>query len=356
MPIIKKHLKQLERSLGIEKDRRKYLRLDMNENVTGLPDEFVKLILKEVDSKLLAMYPEYDTLKDIIARHNNIKANNIYLSNGSDAAIKSIFEAYISKGDNVLITNPTFAMYPIYCEIFQAVSLVANYKSNFSFPKEKFLEMISKNVKMAVIVNPNNPTGTILTKSELLEIIKKAAINDVLLIIDEAYYYYYPETMINQIDIYNNIIILRTFSKLCGIAGLRLGYAAACPDIIVGLNKVKSSFEVNALSLLYAERLLEKPSIIKKMIDEFRDGKEYLIQELREESISYEIGYGNFILIKCGKRTNEIKMKLANDKILVKGGFKQDFLKQYLRITIGRQKEMKRFWISFQKIWNNNKK
>ena len=350
---IKPHLKHLYRTETNEESRKGYLRLDMNEGIPGLPEEFVRGILSEINPEFLAAYPEYSILQKKIAKHNNLEPENISLSNGSDAAIKYIFDAYVSAGDKVLLTDPTFAMYPVYCSMFNAEPVIVEYERDLSFPKKDFMNKISSEVKMAVVVNPNNPTGSALERSELIAIIKKAADEEVLAIIDEAYFYFYPESMINEVRKYRNLIVLRTFSKLCSMAAARLGYAVACPEIIKDLRKVKPTYDVNALAVLFAERILDEPGIIQELVKHSNEGKKYLTQKLAEEGIEYKEGCANFVLIKCCGRLNEIVRRLAEKKVLVSGRFKQNFLKDYIRVSIGNRMIMERFWKSFINIWKN---
>ena len=348
---IKPHLKHLYRTKPEKKSRRGYLRLDMNEGVPGLPGDFVKDILSEIDPEFLATYPEYKTLQEKVASHNNLKPENVILSNGSDAAIKYIFDAYISPGDKILLTDPTFAMFPVYCNMFNAKSVIVEYKPNLSFPKEEFMNRISPDIKMAVVVNPNNPTGNSLERSELIAIIKRAANKSILIIVDEAYFYFYTESVIEEVKNFENLIVVRTFSKLFGLAAARLGYAVACPTIIENLSKVKSTYDVNGLAILFAEKILDNPDIIQNLIESANGGKKYLIQKLSEEGIEYKEGCANFVLIKCYDRANEITSRLAEKNILVRGAFKQNFLKDYIRVTIGNKMIMEQFWDSFIKIW-----
>ena len=355
MPKIKSYLKDVYRTKNEEISRKGFMRMDMNEGIHELPEEFIRDAAVEIKPELLTMYPEYSTLKNKIGAHNNLGHENICISNGSDAAIKYIFDAYVSSGDNVLLTDPTFAMYRVYCNIFNAKALTVAYNPDLTFPKERFIEMISPSLKLAVIVNPGNPTGTVLPNEDLIRIIKKAKDNDVLVIVDEAYFYFYPKTVINEVKKYNNLIVLRTFSKLCGMAAVRLGYAAACPEIIEGINKVRPSYDVNALGVLFAGKILERPDIIRELLARVDGGKRFLIQKLSEEAIEYRDSHANFVLIRCCDQANEIAKRLAGEKILVGVGFKQSFLKDYIRIAIGDKRVMERFWKSFVKIWKDVK-
>lgn len=356
MAKVKSHLKDLYRTNPDDKNRSGCLRLDMNESVAGLPEDFVKNMLSGINSQYLASYPGYRKLEETIASHDKIWPENIMLANGSDAAIKYIFDAYISPGDKVLMTDPTFAMYPIYCNIFKAIPVQVEYNDDLSFPARRFLKAIGPDVRLAVLVNPNNPTGSVIDKDDILAMVKKAEKNGVLIIVDEAYFYFYPESVIGEIRKHKNLIVLRTFSKLCAIASARLGYAAADAAIIEGLRKVKPTYDVNGLAVLFAQKILSDPHLIKRLVKDVESGKRYLTRKLSGEKIRHVSGNANFVLIKCGDRASRIMDELSKEKILISGGFRQSFLKEYIRVTAGDEVSMKRFWSSFIKIWNGERR
>ncbi|KJU82087.1 histidinol phosphate aminotransferase [Candidatus Magnetobacterium bavaricum] len=343
MILTKKHIENLHRAKLDIYSRRDYLRLDMNENIIGLPREFVKEVLSGIDPEYIATYPEYTTLIDMIAKHNMVAPDNICLSNGSDAAIKYIYDAYVSPGDKVLLTDPTFAMYPVYCDMFNADSIFVSYLADLSFPVEEFLKKLSRDIKLAVIVSPNNPTGTALELSEINAIIERAYSKDVLLIVDEAYFYFHPETIIEKINTFDNLIVLRTFSKICGMATSRLGYAVASAQITEYLRIVKPTYDVNGLSVLIAENLLTRLYIIEELLRNIHEGKEYIVDELSKKGIEFKKGKANFVLIRCPDRVDKVVKGLFNENILVGGRFQQPFLKDFIRVTIGDKKIMQRF-------------
>jgi len=345
----KAYVKDLFRTMP--RQRSGYLRMDMNESVDGLPADFIRKTLNKVDPEFIAKYPEYDSLVKKIAEHDKINPENIALANGSDAAIKNIFDAYISAGDKVLVTDPTFAMYPIYCKMFSANAILVGYRRDLEFPYDNFIDKLSDGIKMAVVVNPNNPAGSVMDRQSLLLMIKKAEEKEILLIIDEAYFYYYPETMIGEVKNHRNLIVLRTFSKLCGMAAVRLGYAAAHPDIVETLRRVRPTFDINGLAVLLAEELLDHSEVIAQAVETFNCGKRYLIKKLLASGIKYREGRANFVLVDCGERADEVIKSLAEKKILLHDRFKQDFLKDYLRVSVGSEKVMVRFWDVFHSIW-----
>ncbi len=352
---IKEHLSKIERMDSSKDLRRDCLRLDMNENPSGLPEPFIKKILTSIDANFLSAYPEYGQLQEKIAKVNGLKPENICLSNGSDAAIKYIFETFVEPGDKVLLTDPTFAMYPIYCRMYGAVPVFVEYSSDLSLPFDQLIKSLSQNIKMAVVVNPNNPTGSVLTKAQMKILLDQAKKNNVLLIVDEAYFYYYNETVIKEVKNYDNLIVLRTFSKLCGIAALRLGFVASNVVIAQNLRVVRPTYDVNALGVSFALKILDQPKVIERMIKDVNKGREFLIAKLGSKNISYVNGMANFVLIDCGLRADEIREKLKSKKILIGGHFKQPFLKKYLRVSLGESVLMKRFWDAFLRIWENTK-
>ena len=348
---LRPHLRGLQRSRIGEKDRGGYLCLDMNEGIPGLPEAFVRRTLSSIDAGFLCRYPEYHGLKAILARHNGLKPENISLSNGSDGSIKNIFDAFIGRGDRVLMTDPTFAMYPVYCRMCEAKAEVVGYGPDLAFPFEEFWTRLKKGVKLAVIVNPNNPTGSILEPRRLLRLVQRARSADALLLVDEAYFYYYPETAMLWVRRYENLIVLRTFSKLCGLAAARIGYAAASVPVVEGLRKVKSAFDVSALGVVMAQRILEHPSLMARLMRSVAAGKDYLVERLRRVGIPHIAGHANFVLIDCGGDAEDAARRLAERRVLVSAGFRQENLGSYIRVTVGDRGTMDRFLKAFLPVW-----
>lgn len=348
---LRPHLRGLHRSRIGEKSRGGFLCLDMNEGVPGLPEAFVRRTLASLDSGFLCRYPEYHPLKEILARHNGLKPENISLSNGSDGSIKNIFDAFIGRGDRVLMTDPTFAMYPVYCRMYEARADVVEYGADLAFPYDEFSDRLRKGVKLAVVVNPNNPTGSILEPGRMLRLIQRARRADALLLVDEAYFYYYRETVMPWVRRYENLIVLRTFSKLCGLAAARIGYAAASAPVVDCLRKVKSAFDVSALGVVMAQRILEQPALMKRLMRSVAVGKAHLVRSLKRAGIPHVAGHANFVLMHCGESVPEVVRRLAQRRILVSGGFRQESLKPYIRVTVGDRRTMESFLKSFLPVW-----
>ncbi|MBI5240585.1 MAG: histidinol-phosphate aminotransferase family protein [Elusimicrobia bacterium] len=348
---LKPHLKALQRVRIGETSRAGFLRLDLNEG-PGLPEAFVREALAGVDPEFLSCYPEYHRLKGLLARHAGIKPENISLATGSDGAIKNIFEAFVGRGDRVLFTDPTFAMYPVYCRMFQARPLKVPYGKDLSFPLEDFAAALRPGLRLAVLVNPNNPTGTAVEPARILELVRRARRHGTLFLVDEAYFYFCPKTMMPWVRRCDNLIVLRTFSKLCGLAAGRLGYAAAHPEVVDGLRRVKSVFDVNALAAHLAERLLERPALLRRLTEDAAQGKRWLLSRLRAEGIPHVAGEANFVLIRSGRSLEPWLVRgLAERKVLVSGGFSHEGLRDCVRVTTGHRAAMERFWSAFLPVW-----
>ncbi len=346
----KKQLEQLVRVQPDNEARLQCLRLDLNENVSGLPDEFVKGIAAEIDAEFLCTYPQYRELKQKIADRYHLKPGQICLGNGSDGIIKYFFDAYISQGDRVLLTNPTFAMYNVYCRMFGAQEVIVDYNADLSFPLEEFKRQLADDIRLAVVVNPNNPTGTILSAEQLHELMQTALDHKVLLMVDEAYFHYYPETAIADVNRFPNVIVLQTFSKLCALASSRIGYAAADEAIIHNLEKVKPTYDVNGFGVIFANRLLDQAHHIDNMIQKFEEARDHLCERLESAGIPFRTGAANFVLIDVGERVEAVMQGLKDEQILVGGGFSQPSLKNYIRVTIANKQTMDFFLEKFLKV------
>ncbi|HOY66375.1 MAG TPA: histidinol-phosphate transaminase [Candidatus Ozemobacteraceae bacterium] len=338
-----------------QESRKGYLRLEMNECPDGLPADFVESCLREITPEFLATYPEYDELMALISRHEGlVSSGQIFLSNGSDSAIKHVFEAFVAPGDSILLANPCFAMYPVYAQLYQAKLIGVEYQPDLAFPTEAFLERMGKDVRLAVVVNPNNPCGSHVPSEALLQILTKAAQNGTLVIVDEAYHYFFPETAIPLIAKFPNLLVTRTFSKLCALAAARIGFAAGHPDIVGALRKVRPTYDVNGIGVLLAKRFLEQPDLIRKALLGVQQGRDWLASRLREKEIPFRTTDANFLLIDAGDRVTRIMQALRNEKVLVGGGFPYPFLKNYIRVSIAHKATMQAFWNIFERVWDEH--
>ncbi|MDE6435789.1 MAG: histidinol-phosphate aminotransferase family protein [Lachnospiraceae bacterium] len=330
-------------------DRTQYIRMDGNESIDGLPEEFIKDVLGEIDSNCLATYPNQRQCTEAIADRLNIPRENIFVTNGSDRAIKMIFEVYVDKNDRVIMTNPTFEMYGVYTTMYGAEAVLVDYelddKKEFEFPFDKYMKEIKKGAKMAIIVNPDNPTGAIIEPDKLMQLLEYTEKTGTLVIVDEAYYGFYDTSVISKILQYNNLIVLRTFSKIMGLAGVRLGFLAANEDIIYDVKRIAAPAAVSAISLKFGEKLMQRTDILEQLFSDYRREKKYLEKRLSENNILYVNSHANFLLIPCEKDLKATYEAFKENGILIACK-----LNKYIRINIGNERITDEFIRVYKKV------
>jgi len=353
---VKEHLKKLERVPNPAETRHKFLRLDKNENILGFPPEFMAILRREITPDFVNTYPELDALYEKIARWVGCHRENIYITAGSDAAIKATFEVFVEPGDKVALISPTYAMFNVYVPMFRGQLIEVSYKAGLSLSGEDILKVLGENrPKLMCLANPNAPTGTVLPLGDLKNIIVVAQEQDTVVLVDEAYYLYYPETVINLINDHPNLIVTRTFSKAMGLASVRLGFAATHLETIKYLQKVRPMYETNAFAVKLGELVLDNLYIVERNLKELRQGKKYLENELDKMSIPYFKSYTNFLLIDVGsfERSVQVRKGLYERNILIKGGFHDSVMKKYVRVTLGNIEQMKFFVDSFKEVFRS---
>lgn len=347
MEQIKPVLKKLYRSAQFfnEIDRTQYIRMDGNESVDGLPAEFVQDVLNNITPKMLAAYPNPKKCTEAVARYLKVPRERVFLTNGSDAAIKMFFEVYVSENDRVVIASPSFEMYEVYCNMYGAEAINVPYDDRFAFPLEDYLNEIKKGAKLAIITNPNNPTGTTIEEDVIRRILETARQLDTLVMIDEAYYWIYGNTMLHLITEYPNMVLLRTFSKILGLAGIRLGFAVAQEDMIQDLKKVAPPAGVNVVALSFGERIMNTPELIEELVKTHNSEKQYFKRQLEKNGIDFLDTESNYVLIPLKKDPTTVLEKLKSRGILV--AYK---MQKYLRVNIGNECAIDKFIAEYKKI------
>ncbi|MFH1508340.1 MAG: histidinol-phosphate transaminase [Candidatus Omnitrophota bacterium] len=337
---IKERIKKLNRFPRVNESRVGYIRSDKNENISSWNKEVLAGIFNSIKPEEFSMYPEPFRLYGKLAKYLGVKEDRILLTNGSDGGIKSAFEVFVEPGDQVAVLDPTYAMYDVYCRIFGAKKLSIGFKSDFSLDKKKLIASISKKTRLIALANPNSPTGTVIEPDFLLEVIQRAGRIGTAVLIDEAYFHFYPGTVLKEVKNFNNLIVLRTFSKALGAASIRLGYAVACPDIIEAFFKVRPMYEAHTFALKAAEYIIDHPERIRDYVRRESQGKKYITEGLRKIGLEVFPGEANFVLIKANGKRKEIYSYLKSRGVLAYLPFANTFLKDYFRITTGPKEKM----------------
>lgn len=317
-------------------NRRECLRLDFNENTLGCSQKVIDA-LKQITPEDISAYPEYGKSTSKLANYLKINEDELLLTNGSDEAIKLVMDVFVEKSDTVLIPQPTFPLFEIYAQIAGAKIVKVNYNNDLSFPTDQILEQTKKSPKIIVLVNPNNPTGTAIAQTDLLKICREA--KNSLILLDEAYFQYCGKTAKEQIRKYPNLIILQTFSKTFGLAGLRIGCLIANSGLILNLKKGASPYSVNTIALKAMEAAILDTDFVTKYVLEVRKNMEYVSNELQTLGIEVLPSDANFILAKFGKTSVMVASKLRERGILVREMNTYTLLGGCLRITIGTKEQ-----------------
>lgn len=273
------------------------LRLDFNENTVGCSPRVLSR-LQRLTADDLARYPEREPVEAHVAALLGIDRSELLLTNGVDEAIHLLCQTYLDPGDEALIVVPTYSMYRIYAAAAGANAQSVLSGANFEFPTEKVLQALSSRTRLVAIANPNNPTGGVAPREDLLRI-ARTALNGAVLV-DEAYYEFYGETLLDQCSTVPNLFVTRTFSKAYGLAGLRVGVLAGSRDAMSLLRRVCSPYNVNAVALGCLSEALSDQEYIRRYVGETIESRARLERTLAELGIQFWPSQGNFVLFRVG--------------------------------------------------------
>lgn len=327
-----------------QNERKDYLRLDLNENPGGLPEEFIKETLSKVSQRMISQYPETLEFTQELADYLHTDINHLCLVNGSAEGIRYIIQAFTSPQGRIVGVVPSYFMFQVYSEMYGREFVKVPYEDDLSMDVNNILSAMTPDTQLLILLNPNNPMGNCYSEDEFQRILQKAKANKITLLIDEAYHYFYPGTFIKHALMDEHIFVTRTFSKLFSMAGCRLGYVAGWPEGIKLVQKLCTPHNTNAFAMLFASEILKKPSIIDNLVEKFRQGRDYLIRTLDEHNYPHKGDAGNFIFIKSKTDADKLvsRMKLEK-KILIKSYAGVGAFGTCLRVSIGEEKFMKNF-------------
>ena len=221
--------------------RERYLKLDMNENFWG-PSPKVEAALQKIKAEDLIFYPESEDFVKQLASYHNIPKEMILITSGADEAIRCSLEAIIDPGDNVLLPVPTYSMFSIYLTLREAEVKEIEFKSSFEFPQKDVLTCLKKGNKALIVVNPASPTGGLIEQEKFAELLEAAG--ETVIIADETYADFAGYSAVKFLKQYSNLLIIRSFSKAMGLAGMRLGYILGDKELIEGIEKINPPYPV----------------------------------------------------------------------------------------------------------------
>lgn len=326
-------------------DTRQYVGMDRNERLTPFPDWFMEDIRKSVTSTLLTWYPSQDELYRQLSEYLGVPEERLIMTPSSDTAFKSLYQAYVRPGDRIVMLDPSYAMFPVYADMFDGEAVLVPYNRDVQLDTECLLNSITPGVRLLMLANPNQPTGTLLEESLLQEVIERAAAVGALVAMDEAYYPFAGTTALPWLESYANLVVIRTFSKAVGLAGLRIGFVAGHPDVITNLYKVHTVNDVNSMSVLCLSELLKHPELIDEYVADVEAGKPVLAKRAEAMGLTMLPSHANFVLIRVAPRYSpgQLVEALKERGYLVKGPLEADCVSDCIRLTLGHPDIMSAF-------------
>lgn len=344
--------------LNIDTVKKKYglrrvVKLASNENAFGVPPRIIRTLRKHL--KNIHLYPDqhYQELKRAVSRNLGLEPENVLLGNGSDEVFDLVFKVLIRPKDRILTFYPSYSLYRILCEIYQARTVYLRLK-DFQYDIRDIIRRLTPGVKMVVLANPNNPTGTYLKHDDMEMLIRKLSRNTFLLV-DEAYAHYartpdFPR-MNELMRKYSkkNIILCRTFSKIYSMAGLRLGAGIGPPDLIRVMNRIRPPFNVNCLAEKAALCYLKDDSFIRDISGRNQFHKDFFYRELDKAGLSYIPSAANFIFIRLPVSGKTVSEELLKRGIIIRRINEKEY-DRYIRVTIGKKGEIKKFIRNIREI------
>lgn len=334
-----------------QNERKDYLRLDLNENPGGLPQEFISKVLEGITPQFVAQYPETLHFTEVLADYLGTDIGHLCLVNGSAEGIRYIIQAFTAPGGRVVGVVPSYFMFQIYSEMYGRNFVKVPYNEDLTMDVDNIIAAMTEDTQLLILLNPNNPMGNVYSEEEFERIFKEAQKKEITILIDEAYHYFYPKTFIRYALEKEHVFVTRTFSKLFSLAGCRLGYVAGWPEGIKLVQKLCTPHNTNAFAMRFAEAVLTAPGMLDQLITGFNQGREYLIRWLDSNGYPHKGEAGNFIFIKPRTDAQRIvdRMK-AEKKILIKVYPNVGEFGDCLRVSIGEQKYMEQFTKALEEL------
>ncbi len=333
------------------------IKLSANESALGVSPKARKVLRKK--NLILSKYPDSKSkiLRKEISKKFNCDFDKIICGAGSDEIIQMICQLYLRSTDEVIVPQYSFLMYRIYSQIVGA-KVIFSKEKNFKVSVIEIIKKVTKKTKIVFIANPNNPTGTYLTKLELIELRKKLK-KDILLVLDDAYFEYMQnKDYTPSLDLFknkDNVVIIRTFSKIYGLASLRVGWGHASRRIIKAMNLIKPPFNVNQLAQVVATEALKDQNFINRSVNHNIIAANKIKRYLEKFNIFSNQVTANFLLLnfdQCKFTSKYIFKKLQSQGIILRSTEDGYNIKNKLRLTIGSNKDNVNFMKAIKIIFN----
>lgn len=327
--------------------RKDLLRLDFNENTVGCSPKVREFLANRLSAGDLPAYPEYSETRRELAAFFGVPEGSLVLTNGTDEAIQVLVNTYLDDGQECLILEPSYAMYRFYAEVAGGkVTALAHEPETLAFPLERTLDAISAETRLIMIANPNNPTGGSIPLSAIERILSRAG--EAAVLIDEAYYEFCGISALPLLSEHRNLFVSRTFSKVYGLAGLRIGCLFTDPDNAAVMRKGQSPYSVNAVAAAAARVAITDQDFIRHYVEEVLAARRMTENGLTKLGIRFFPSDGNFILMDLTGRAEKVVRGLRERGILIRDRGHE--IPGAVRVTIGTREQMARFLTAFEEV------
>ena len=340
---------------------REGLRLDFNENTAGCSPRVLEC-LRNLNADVLAKYPVREKGETAVAAHLGVSRDELLLTNGTDEAIHLICETYLQPGDEAIVVVPTFAMFELYAASTGARVVSIPAGNDFVFPTAAVLSATNSRTRFIAVANPNNPTGTFVPITDLMEIARAAP--DAAVLVDEAYFEFSGETIAPQWHELPNLFVSRTFSKAYGLAGLRIGVLMGSAEQIATVRRASSPYNLNSVALACLPAALADQEYVARYVQEAIEGRTQLQAELKtfttedtevhrgeDTEIRYWSSRANFVLIYLGQRCKPFIAAMRERGILVRDRSADYGCRDCVRITVGAREHNQRMLAALREVF-----
>jgi histidinol-phosphate aminotransferase len=328
------------------------IKINQNENPFEMPDEIKVAVLHQLATHPWSRYPTFipTALQEKLAKHAGWRNDGVLAGNGSNELIQAAMTVTVGAGTRVIIPEPTFTLYRQLVSVLGGEIISIPLTKDFQFDIAAIRgEIVRTQPDLTILCSPNNPTGNVISGSDLISLLRET---EGLIIVDQAYMEFGGADFVPLLKDYPNLIILRTFSKAMAMAGLRVGYLLAAPELVVEINKAKLPYNLNFFSISAAEAAVENFHLLQPLIDGIRRERDRLFGELRQiKGLEPVPSEGNFFAVRTAVPPKELFEALHARGILVRDVSKYPMLADYVRLSVGTPGENERLLNALREIF-----
>lgn len=354
--VVRQEVRDLER--GSIRDqlapRREFVRLDRNEKLLRLDEQQFEDLRRSLTQETLSAYPILSRIYQKLARRLGVTEHHLFLSSGSDLAIRALYDTCVDHGDNVVVHSPSYFMYDVYARLHGAEARSIPIGADWTADVAAMLGAVDARTKLVFIEDPSGFVGTRVSRDAMEQAAKALSERNVLLVIDEAYLYVENTASRNLpfVEQYENVVLAQTMSKAHGLAGARFGYLISTPELMGFISKVRPLYELSGLSAWAAEWHLDHPEVIDAFQQSIKSNKARIMRRLQECGVEYRDAHANFILVRLDRyeKSATAEEQFKAQGVLVRRPFDETTLQGWVRVTVGDDAATERFLEALQHI------